>query len=121
MFETIEPTEDNPLARRLQLAQEALVEDEGLTGDLLDAEAQVLLAWAGAWTERWVADTAAMDDMEAYAHLFEQLRALRLQLRRAAQTSAAASDPLTMLHTLLAELDADMTASVDAEEDSDEP
>ncbi len=119
-MEEIELIED-PLARRLQLAQEAFVEDESLTSDLLDAEAQALLAWAGAWTERWVTDTAAMDDMEAYARLFEQVRALRRQLRRIAQASAAASDPLATLHTLLTELEADMLAADTAEEDSDEP
>ncbi|MBN2393083.1 MAG: hypothetical protein JXR84_20305 [Anaerolineae bacterium] len=90
------------IQRRVQVAIERVAEDPALTGALVDDEALILLHWAETEIERLVLETADMDDTEAWEQLSPALHTLRLYIRRTANTSADADDPVGMLHLLLA-------------------
>lgn len=90
------------LAERCAAAWEHFAEDEGLTGDLLDAEARQLLAWAREEVMRLVNETAALEDAAAEEVLAPRLSRLRKHLRRVARTAAEAEQPQATLSALLA-------------------
>lgn len=94
------------LAARIALAQGRLLEDESLTADLMDPEAQALIDWAVGRIARLVEVTRDLDDTAAWAALEPQLRELRQQLRRVARLSAGEPAPLQTLQAMLAALDA---------------
>lgn len=79
-------TETDPTARRRQLVAERLLEDEGLTGALNDAQATPLLQWACAQAGEVAADATRNDDEVDAA-----VSAIRAAVRKAA--ALATSDP----------------------------
>lgn len=90
------------LETRLETSYARIAEDEGLTGDLSDTEAQELLAWVQAEVRRLVAQTAALPGSAAEADLTAKVAHLRRHLRRLVKASAAAADPAGYLHAHLA-------------------
>lgn len=86
---------------RAQLADERISGDPGITGDLLDAQAEILLTWAREEIWRLVNATQGLDDEAAWVILDPQISLLRKHLRRIAQTSGAAEDPAATLRELL--------------------
>ncbi len=79
---------------RVAQAMEHLMEDEGLTGDLTDAQAEFLLRHAEARVRQMVA--AGADDDLAVA-----LRRFRRRLRQIARRAARSDDPMATLRRLL--------------------
>ncbi len=81
--------------RRVAQAMEQVMEDEGLTADLTDVQAELLLRYAEMQV-RQVATT--MEDDEELA---VELRRLRRRLRRIARRAANSDDPMAVLRRLL--------------------
>ncbi|MCU0519137.1 MAG: dual specificity protein phosphatase family protein [Anaerolineae bacterium] len=77
------------LESREQAAYERIAGDPGLTGDLTDAEAQPILAWARDEVRRLVQGTVNSDDAEAWARLDPQVRELRQQVRARAKRESS--------------------------------
>lgn len=93
---------DDPiLEQRLQKAMEPILEDEGLTADLTDAAAIVLIDWAQGEITRLVAGAQELDDEAAWEFLEPRLHLLRHHLRRISKTAGASPDPLAALPGLL--------------------
>ena len=95
------------LATRAELAFARIAEDPGLTGDLLDAEARILLRWAQREVNRLVTQTVGLDEGAAMEVLDVALGQLRKALRQTARLSAAAANPAQKLQELLAREDND--------------
>lgn len=72
---------------RQQRAAERILEDEGLTGTLTDAQARPLIDWASAQAARVAADPTRSD-----AEVDAALGALRQALLRVSSTAADAQD-----------------------------
>lgn len=89
------------LQHRLEMTFEPIAIDPGITGDLLDDAAQVLLKWAENEVARLVAQTTDMPDEDAEAILTPKLQHLRRYLRRTARKCAATSDPAQSLRETL--------------------
>ncbi len=105
------------LAPRVELAYARIAGDPNLTGDLVDAEARVLLDWAQAEVGRLVKQTQGMEDEAAWAILDPKLSHLRKYLRRTVKVAAASEHPREMLEQMLAsptypELSADPVPSM---------
>ncbi len=79
-------THGQELAARQQRASEYFLEHEGLTGDLPDTQARVLLAWASARAGTLAADAARSD-----AEVDALLGMIRRAVRSVAQTIATAA------------------------------
>jgi len=94
------------LETRAELAFARIAEDPGLTGDLVDADACILLKWAQREVNRLVTQAAELDDEEATAMLNSKLSQLRKYLRRTAKLGAAAPNPAHMLQELLTSYEA---------------
>ncbi len=77
----------------VQRAYERIMEDEGLTSDLLDDEAEILLRWAEQEIRRLVNQTRGMSEEAAWESLAPKLRYLRKYLRKIARRSAKADNP----------------------------
>lgn len=94
-----------PLAPKLQSRLETTFEhiagDPGVTNDLLDDAARVLLDWAQDEVSRLVSQTAELDDDEADAALAPKLQSLRQYLRRTAHVCAANVEPAESLREML--------------------
>jgi len=71
---------------------------------LRDPEATVLLDWAQEQVKCLVAATAGLDEETAWAHLHPRLRTLRRTLRRIAEHSDDADDPLTEVRRRISRL-----------------
>jgi hypothetical protein len=69
------------LARRVRSAVESLLENEGLTADLDDAAADVLLGWGTACAAKIACSTLGLDDPEAEEAMVDRLRATRRLMR----------------------------------------
>jgi hypothetical protein len=67
---------------RIRQAAEQILDDESLTGELQDQEAQVLLDWGIAQSRRLCEQTLEMDDAEAEEYLSTVLPNLRFAIRR---------------------------------------
>jgi hypothetical protein len=80
-------SDSNTLSERAQQAAERLLEDEGLTGDLTDDQAQPLIAWASAAAAR-AADPAFSDEQ-----LAASLAAIRKAVRQVARAAENEADP----------------------------
>ncbi len=80
------------LQRRTQRVAQSLLENESLTADLDDAQAQVLLDWALERAETIVQRTAGLGEAEAEEELGPRLRALRRLLRRVNQWLSGGDD-----------------------------
>lgn len=80
--------QDDHLTARQQRASEYLLEDEGLTGDLVDDQARPLLDWATSQANLVAADPARSDD-EVQA----MVKAIRRAVRHIASTAADEYDP----------------------------
>lgn len=70
------------IEERAQQAAEQLLDDESLTGEMQDAEAQTLLDWGLAFSRRLSEHTFGMDDATAEAYLSAALPNLRRVIRR---------------------------------------
>jgi protein-tyrosine phosphatase len=92
---------DGALDARVQQAFERIAGDAGLTGDLTDAQAKALLAWAESEIRRLVQTTQGMEDARAWETLDPQLAALRRHLRDVARQSARAEHPMAALQAHL--------------------
>ncbi len=90
-----------PMHYRAQLADEQISGDPGVTGDLIDAHAEILLTWAREEIWRLVHATQGLDDEAAWDVLEPQISILRRHLRNIARASSMAEDPETMLRALL--------------------
>lgn len=77
-----------PLTDRQQLAAELILEDEGLTDDLPDAQASALLEWASAEVARIAADMAISD-----AEVEAAVMAIRRAVSQVATPAAAEIEP----------------------------
>ena len=77
-----------PLTERQQLAAERILEDEGLTGDLTDAQASALLEWASAEAAHIAADMAISD-----AEVEAAVTAIRRAVSQVATSAAAEIEP----------------------------
>jgi hypothetical protein len=71
------------MRERQQLAAERILEDEGLTGDLPDPQAQALIAWASAQAGAIAGDATRSD---------EQVSAAITELRRSVRAVAASGE-----------------------------
>ena len=85
----------------VQRAYERIMEDEGLTSDLLDDEAELLLRWAEQEIRRLVNQTRGMSEEAAWESLAPKLRYLRKYLRQIARRSAKTDNPSDALRALL--------------------
>jgi hypothetical protein len=70
------------IEERAQQAAEQLLDDEGLTDEMQDAEAQTLLDWGIAFSRRLSEHTLNMDDARAEEYLSAALPNLRRVIRR---------------------------------------
>lgn len=91
----------------LDKALERLQEDEGLTADLTDDAARVLLHYAAEQVTRMAAETGHPDADTGSAALEERFTALRKTLRQIAGECARAADPLAALTQRLENLSID--------------
>ena len=66
---------------RVRRAAESIIESEGLTANLDDEAAKVLLAWGVARAKAIARATAGMDDDTAEVAMYPRMRALRRLLR----------------------------------------
>jgi hypothetical protein len=89
---------------RLQRALERIYADPALTNALRDPEATVLLDWAQQQVTCLVAETASLDEKAAWAWLDPRLRRLRETVRRIAQHSGDADNPLTEVRRRISRL-----------------
>ncbi len=89
------------LEPRVQRAFEQIVGDTGLTSDLTDAQAEVLLSWAESEVRRLVKATRDMDESRAWEVLDPQLSVLRRHLRDVARQSARTENPKEALRAHL--------------------
>jgi hypothetical protein len=89
------------LQKRAALAMEHIHGDEGLTGDLTDPAARLLLGFAEQEVSRMVDETQDLDDESAFQQIGARVQELRRQLRQTAQESAKEVDPLSALQTRL--------------------
>lgn len=89
------------LQNRLETTFEHIAGDPGVTNDLLDDAARVLLDWAQDEVSRLVSQTAGLTDTEAEATLAPKLKLLRQHLRRTAHLCAANSEPAKELSKML--------------------
>jgi protein tyrosine phosphatase (PTP) superfamily phosphohydrolase (DUF442 family) len=97
-----DPTDqDGALESRVQQAFERIAGDAGLTGDLTDAQAKALLAWAESEIRRLVQTTQGMEDDRAWETLDPKLATLRRHLRDVARQSARAEHPMATLRARL--------------------
>lgn len=90
----------------LQIALERIFSDPALTNPLRDPEARVLLDWAQQQVQCLVAETEELDEEDAWAWLNPRLRTLRHAVRRIAQCSAEADDPMTAVKRRLSHMSA---------------
>ncbi|MBN1955277.1 MAG: hypothetical protein JW900_09540 [Anaerolineae bacterium] len=72
----------NELERRTTRAVERMLENEGLTGDLEDAAAKVLIDWSIGSIEAIVRRTVEMDEPQAMEAMFDDLQAVHHLMRR---------------------------------------
>lgn len=91
----------------LDKALERLQEDEGLTADLTDEAAQLLLRYAAEQVTRMAANSGQMDEVTGSAALEERFTALRTTLRQIAGECARAADPQAALTQRLENLTID--------------
>lgn len=70
------------IEERARQAAEQLLDDEGLTAEMQDAEAQTLLDWGIAFSRRLSEHTFGMDDISAEEYLSAALPNLRRVIRR---------------------------------------
>jgi protein-tyrosine phosphatase len=93
----------NPsLDQREALAYERIAGDPGLTGDLTDDDATILLDWARTEVHRLVGATTNVDESGAWEILDPKLSHLRHHLRLCAELSSAAEHPGETLRKSLA-------------------
>ncbi len=85
--------------KRIVRAIEHLGEDEGLTSDLVDSEAIVLLNWAQRELQRWGSGPSALND----ATFAMQFKRLRMFMHLVAKKCAGAANPAAALQAALAE------------------
>ena len=97
-----EPEGSADLEPRIQRAFERLAGDAGLTADLTDAQAKVLLSWAESEVRHLVRSTQGMNGPQAWEKLGPQLAVLRRHLREIARQSARADRPMEALRAQLA-------------------
>ena len=69
------------LTQRVRYVVDSLLENEGLTADLDDVAAQVLLDWGIACAKRIARSTMGLDDLEAEEAMADRLRATRRLMR----------------------------------------
>ncbi len=89
---------------RLERALERIYADPALTNALRDPEATVLLDWAQQQVTCLVAETETLDEEAAWAWLTPRLRRLRDTVRRIAEHSSDADDPLTEVRRRISRL-----------------
>jgi len=89
------------LQSRLETTFEHISGDPGVTNELLDDAARVLLDWAQDEVSRLVVQTAGQTDTEAEATLAPKLKLLRQHLRRTAHLCAANAEPAESLRQML--------------------
>ncbi|PDW00520.1 hypothetical protein [Candidatus Chloroploca asiatica] len=75
------------LTPRQEMAAERLMEDEGLTGDLLDVQAAPLIRWATEAAVKVAVPEASEEEEEA------GLRAIAQAVRQVARSAGAEGDP----------------------------
>ncbi|MBN2002309.1 MAG: hypothetical protein JXA21_03035 [Anaerolineae bacterium] len=105
------------LQSRLEATFERIAGDPGVTSDLLDDAARVLLNWAQEEVSRMVLETAEMDDDEADAVLAPKLQLLRKYLRRTAHVCAANAEPAESLRQRLSSPEYSTEDNPDASKD----
>jgi len=93
--------ERQALDQRAQRAYARIAEDPAITGDLTDAPARQLLAWARDEVRRLVAETRALDEPAAWKCLDPKIAYLRRHLRRIARDAASQPDVQAALQTSL--------------------
>lgn len=96
-------TDQSELERRKELAVEIILNDEGLTDDLTDEEAKILMDWGLRQAEALALSTQEIADQdEARLAIESEVHCIRQAMRRMSRQAGQAQDPLAELGRLLA-------------------
>ena len=94
---------DTRIEQRLQREMDTLYGNEGLTGDMDDSSAKLLLDWAEAQVRQVVGSTADMEDAAADEVMYPRLKAVRRIARYVNQALIGQGDPYDLAEKLVAQ------------------
>jgi len=93
---------ENPrIDQRLRREINNLYSNEGLTSDLDDTSAKILLGWLEALVKRIVSRTAGMEDEPAEEAMYPRLKALRRLARVVNQAIRRQAEPAVLVEKIL--------------------
>lgn len=91
---------ESDIESRIQRAVEALLENEAITSNLDDIQADKFLKWAQARTQAIIKDTAGMDDLTAEETSYPRQKALRRFARYLNRAAAGDGDLFSTVQQL---------------------
>ena len=94
---------DTRIEKRLQREMESLYANEGLTGDIDDSTARLLLDWAEHQVHQVVDTTAEMEDAAAEEVMYPRMKALRRIARYVNQALSGQGEPSDLAEKIVAQ------------------
>ena len=94
---------DTRIEKRLQREMESLYGNEGLTGDIDDSTARLLLDWAEHQVHQVVDTTAEMEDAAAEEVMYPRVKALRRIARYVNQALSGQGEPSDLAEKIVAQ------------------
>ena len=92
---------ESDIESRIQRAVESLLENEAITSNLDDTQADIFLNWAKTRTQAIIRDTAGMDDLTAEETSYPRQKALRRFARYLNRVAAGDGDLSSTVQQLI--------------------